>query len=288
MLNTRHLIQTLHAAGADGNVIYVSVPITSGRLEIDLMVELGIRSPATLRSSFERLWLDRVVAPNSSRAKELADTVRSADWTDGRIVVDPSRLNIEGWDQDDYNSFWIDLMTSSVDLVVAAPGWEFSRGARGEISLAMKLGIEVVNSSGQQISVEELKNTGDTVRHELLVKGWSASAIDSVAPPLEPTRIQGPPSSAQSQVFNWLGEERRRQVKKFGAQADDRHTVEEGLRPEGWWSTRLASYLEQAREKDLQTEAGRLALAKFTATACALLESTFRSYGPLRSHGKND
>jgi hypothetical protein len=74
-------------------------------------------------------------------------------------------------------------------------------------------------------------------------------------------------------------------VRQFGSEQDDRRLIEGGLDPSGWWSTRLDTYLDRARAADLSDEPTRVELAKFVATAVALLESAIRVYGPVPRPG---
>ncbi len=285
MLSDEHLVQAMVAAGVSGrNVVYVSVPITSGVREVELMKKLGLRSAVEARQADPALWEREVFDANERDALASATRVREATWLPkGFIVVDPSRMSISGWDQDDYNRFWVRLMFEHVRYLVATPGWEYSRGARTEVGYALTFPedqLQVVDQDGRRAEHEHLVTQAEHARASIRELGWSATEVDRYLPPLAQQRPDLVPS-AQSQTFEWLIAERRFQVRQFGSEHDDRHLREGGLDPSAWWSTQLARYLARVRTGDLSDVGTRTELAKFAATAVALVESAIRVYGPI-------
>jgi hypothetical protein len=284
VLTADHLLQALKAGGVTGrNVIYVSVPITSGLREVELLVASGMRSAEQLRRTRADAWMAEVKRPNEAEAVCHVAGVRSAHWAGGSVVVDPSRIEVKGWEQDDYNRFWIRLMQEHVRCVVAIPGWQYSRGARAELGFALALaghGVEVVDVAGQLVPAAAARAGAEEAEAHLSALGWSPVEVRAYLPAF----VEAEPrlaASAQSEVFEWLIGERERQVHQFGAAADNEHLVRDALRSDGWWVTQLARYLERARELGLDDERGRLELAKFTATALGALESAVRLFGPI-------
>ena len=202
MLQAEHLMQALEAAGADHNVIYVSVPITSGRREVALFDEIGVRDTDHVRREHNERWLAEVVGANEDEARADAARVRQSPWAVGSIVVDPSRMKVEGWAQDDYNGFWVELMRRHVRRVVATPGWAFSRGARTEVALALSLSLPVVGVEGEQHSPGDLIEEVRAARAELRGAGWSPAEVDLYLQPLSIN--SGPdlrPSAAERSVL---------------------------------------------------------------------------------------
>jgi hypothetical protein len=281
VLNPHHLIQALQAAGADHNVAYLSVPVTSGPREVDLLNELGLTSPQELRSVYGERWRHEVVQPNEQDAATLANTIRRASWARGKVLVDPSRIHIDGWDQDDYNAFWISLMTEHAIVLVASSGWTFSRGARGEVGYALALNLEVVDVDGRSLDVDTLMVEAERARQRLRESGWPQNDVERYLPPVNITDRPCLQPSAQSEVFYWLGQERHRQIELFGADEDDANTRATGLDCDGWWSKQLRRYWREAKDVGLDTARGRLLLARYVATGCGLLESVVRVHGPL-------
>ena len=281
MLTNRHLLQAFEAAGAAAGTIYLSVPITSGRREIAILQELGIGS-REFRSKYPDRWRDEVIRPNEGEALMFADKVR-ADAA-GLLVVDPSRMTVTGWDQDDYNGFWVRLLERYAVQVAAAPGWEFSKGARGEVGAAVALGLPVVDIDGRTLARADLEAADRRARTALIQDGWAEKEVDAYLTAMnyvDPPRLQVSPAS---RVFEWLVEERAYQVHKFGTALDDEHT-RNGLGDEGWWWRQLMNYYHRAGVLGCDAPVGRQALAKFVATACGLLESVVRVYGPLPPAG---
>ncbi len=289
MLNDEHLLQAMTAAGVDGrNVVYMSVPITSGRREVALMDELGLRSPARLREEHVERWRHDVLGPNEQDAVAWSSATRRAAWLPAQfIVVDPSRINVKGWDQDDYNRFWVRLMADHVRYLVASPGWAFSRGARTEVGYALTFPadeLEVVDLEGVPCEPAAVLAAAGRARDALVEAGWSCAEADAYLPPLHVGRPELSPS-AQSQTFDWLIRERRFQVRQFGSTQDDERLEAGGIDPGSPWSEHLERYLVAARAAPLSDDAARLELAKFTATAVGLMESAIRVHGPVPRPG---
>lgn len=277
MLTSEHLLQAFDAAGARGRLVYLSVPITSGRREIAILRRLGLAQEQFRRRHPDR-WRSEVIEPNEEAALEHAERLRHA--LGNPLVVDPSRMVVAGWEQDDYNTFWTRLLAHYAVRLVAAPDWEYSRGARGEVAHAIALGLPVVDAEGATMKRADVDQLDSDARRKLLSDGWSVAAIGDYLPALDfsvPAKVE---TGAANQAFDWLVRERSYQVRKFGTDLDDKHTIE-GLTEDGWWWRQLTSYYHRSKVLTLDTPVGRQALAKFVATACGLLESVVRTHGPL-------
>jgi hypothetical protein len=292
MLIRDDLLQVIEALGGAESLTYVSVPITSGRREFDLMERLGARTPAAARALDLDAWRDQVKAANERAAAQHVAAVRHRLPTD--LVLNPAVLSKSGWEQDDYNGLWIDVIERYAKRVIATPEWAWSRGARIEIGAALFLGRGVESVDGQSRSLADLVAEVRACSDELEGRGWSTDEIDAILPPFAVDRPALAPGPA-SQAFEWLAGERRYQVEKFGTELDDEHT-RQGLGDETWWRQQLLNYLHRAHVLGLELPVGRQAAAKFTATACGLLESLIRVHGPLpppgvpsgELHGRDD
>lgn len=168
--------------------------------------------------------------------------------------------------------------------LIAVPGWEFSRGARGEVGFAMKLGCPVAEPDGVELSRFQLEAIDASAREKLAADGWSQEQIEAYLPAVGYDATPVVELSPASQTFDWLVRERAYQVRKFGTELDDGHT-REGLGEDGWWWRQVTTYFHRSRVLTLDTVVGRQALAKFTATACGLLESAIRVHGRLPQAG---
>ena len=282
------LLEAYESVGAHEGVVYVSVPITSGRREFELMRELGC-TRSELHSTHRQRWLEEVIRPNEETADIMTSQARAT--FPGRVVVDPSRVHVSTWSADEYDRLWTTLIETYAKVLVVTPGWAFSRGAWVEVNLALRLGIEVRDPWGRELGVGDLKAIVEEAERDLDAMGWDEAARRVLLPafgagPLAapPEPAEPDPAAAAADVFAWLVAERRYQLHKFGTALDDEHT-RAGLATDGWWWQQLTNYFHRAGVLSLDTVLGRQALAKFVATACGLLESAVRVYGPLPPPG---
>jgi hypothetical protein len=288
------LLEAFEAAGADDGLVYVSVPITSGPRELRLMAELRC-TREELRSTHKDKWLSQVVGPNEGEAVSYAARIRAL--FPQQVVVEPARLHVSGWSQMDYGGFWEALIRKYALRLVATPHWAYSSGCRQEIEAALQIGLPILDVRGEVLTPEALAGADLEARRSAIELGFSAEEVDRYLPPIsigevsglnheqaERERREAIVNRASSEAFMWLRGERALQLNEFGPDRDDAHTLE-GLGPDGWWARQLTKYMERARELGLETEPGRQALAKFVATAIALLESSVRLYGWLPAPG---
>lgn len=290
------LLESFQAAGADDGLVYVSVPITSGPREFRLIAELEC-TREQLRSDHREQWLAKVVRPNEQEAVTYAARVRAL--FPQQLVVEPARLHVSQWTQTDYGNFWETLIRDFALRLIATPDWAFSSGSRQEIEVAYEIGLPILDIRGHPMSSEDLAEADNAAVRALRDLTISEDEVRRYLPPLsfKSARSESPSDDprgsardeaavnrASSEVFSWLRGERALQLKEFGPERDDKHTLE-GLGDESWWSSQLQYYLERARELGIETPGGREALAKFVATAIALLESSVRLYGWLPMPG---
>ena len=279
MITNEHLLQAFAAAGANNGVMYVSTPITSGKrlFEVSISHKLPVNDLAVVHSD---VWTQEVLIPNIEFARSVAENLRRN--FPGTTVVDPTQIEVKGWQQFDYNAFWINLISRFPTTIIATPGWEFSKGARYEIAHALATAIRILDIDGEEISQSEVDQLTFKANRFLQEMGFDIHDINLLLPPLADQPVQS--MTAASQTFEWLVHERQYQVRKFGTDQDDEHTAE-GLGDDNWWWQQLNNYYHRAKVLGLETQVGRQALAKFTATSCGLLESVIRVYGPLPHPG---
>lgn len=296
------LLESFQAAGADDGLVYVSVPITSGPREFRLIAKLEC-TREQLRSDHRERWLAEVVRPNEQEAVTYAARVRAM--FPQQLVVEPAKLHVSQWTQTDYGNFWETLIREFALRLIATPDWAFSSGSRQEIEVAHEIGLPILDIRGRPMSAEDLAEADraavlalrdltiseDEVRRYLPPLSFTStpreSPSDASTPSNDPSgsaRDEAAVNRASSEVFSWLRGERALQLKEFGPERDDKHTLE-GLGDESWWSSQLEHHFGRARELGVETPAGREALAKFVATAIALLESSVRLYGWLPTPG---
>lgn len=279
-------LQAFRAAGAEAGLSYLSVPITTGRRELELLLEFRCR-PDDLRTKHRERWLADVVRPNEADAEVLAEKVRTL--LPQVLVVNPAHLHNPDWSQQEYARFWDNLVSTYATRLIAAPGWEFSRGARAEVRLALRLGLPILDLEGRALHAEDIGQLDKSAAAWMERAGFTQRDIEDYLEDIELGSDVVPAEDASSnlaasEVFAWLRAERSYQVAKFGIEADDAHTLQ-GIGEGSWWSQQLTNYYHRAGVVGFETPVGRQAIAKFVATGCGLLESVVRLHGHLPTAG---
>ena len=279
MITNENLLQAFSAAGAEDGIIYLSTSITSGFRLFEVSQIQGT-SPESLQSRYPEIWKKLVFDANLEEARNLATDLRRNN--PGKIVIDPSMIEVKGWEQFDYNSFWVSLISAFPTVLVVAPNWEYSRGARYEVAHAFASHVTVLDHKGNELSESGAQGLSNEATKRLTLMGIRESEVLRYLPPLVNPIVQT--MTEASQCFEWLVREREYQIKKFGTALDDEHT-KQGLGEDGWWWQQLTNYFHRSRILGLDTPVGRQAIAKFTATSCGLLESVIRVHGPIPRPG---
>ncbi|PRY39340.1 hypothetical protein LY71_1219 [Geodermatophilus tzadiensis] len=170
----------------DGNAVYVSAPITTGR-------DFATWYPAQADQGTPAYWArlrKEIIAPNLERARPLVRRCR-ARWAD-RPVVDPTMLaDIAGWHQPDYHRFWTRLVEQHAGTVVFSEGWQFSTGCALEFVAAQRVGAELLEHTLAPLSVED----GERLLHDAIAAldaaGCDSSALGAAARELSPAPAGG-------------------------------------------------------------------------------------------------
>ena len=126
-------------------VVYLSGPITSGPRHLERLIS---RSRAASIKS-------QVTKENCANLREEAQRLRRER---GETVVEPSTLDVSGWSQPDYISFWGSFIERYAKLVLFMPGWEYSVGCTSEFLRAHEHGVRTETVSGAAISSQEAIN----------------------------------------------------------------------------------------------------------------------------------
>jgi hypothetical protein len=212
-----------------------------------------------------------------------------------QLALNPARLAVQAWSQDEYNDFWHKLIERFATHLVATPGWALSKGARMEVDLAIGLDVPVIDLAGAVLTADDLLTDDEKARTRLVDTGWTDDDIAEYLPPLTmlvrsasghdaPEQGVRRPDPAAA-AFSWLLQERSYQVKKFGTELDDKHTRAGVVGEDTWWWQQLMNYWHRTGVLGLDTPVGRQAIAKFVATGCGLLESVIRVHGDLPEPG---
>ncbi len=131
-----------------GNTTYVAVPITGG----PRFVTWYAKHAAPLKhdaSKYSQALLDNVIQPNSNDAKRhISELVRRESCS----VIDPSRLVVSGWSQDDYRHFWSRVIEQFATRAVFLDGWNLSSGCVYEFFVVTTLGLPAFDAGLERLS----------------------------------------------------------------------------------------------------------------------------------------
>jgi hypothetical protein len=134
------------------NVVYISLPITTGKRfwdwHADLEAILEISDCAYLREHQKH-----VVAPNRQNVQRIMKVIEKKV---GRDIISPTLLeDLPGWTQDDYRTLWARVLKECVNMVVFAEGWEYSNGCAYEFLIATQAGIRRVNEHLRPLRLDQ-------------------------------------------------------------------------------------------------------------------------------------
>jgi hypothetical protein len=165
------VLQGLRSCGVT-HATYVACPISSGWRELALMRSLGVFDRDVLRSNYAARWETEVLRHNVADARASVSMLRK------RVagpVIDPSSFVVPGYSQADYDRLCGRILREHVAVVVAADGWEFSRGSRLELVTANRAGLPVHDATGTTLTVGEIVATADEAMR--VVAEWGVDAI---------------------------------------------------------------------------------------------------------------
>ncbi|WP_018681496.1 DUF4406 domain-containing protein [Actinokineospora enzanensis] len=177
------------------DAIYLACPISSGRREVDLMLGLGVFDREHLRTTHVTRWRDEVLEPNKAAAAEAVDRTRRRH--PGRPVINPVEFELDGLSQAHYDALCEQVIRDHVGAVTLAAGWEYSRGARLEVELALDLGLPITDVSGDELTGDHLVRELARVSEALIVLGVPADHAHRLYPVPEP---DGSPSAGRDRV----------------------------------------------------------------------------------------
>jgi hypothetical protein len=266
----------------------VTVPITSGIRQFNLMAKLGCRSSAELRKKHRDRWLAEVKRPNEQEAD--AYTLMVQILRPDSLVLNPAEIEVEGWTQDQYNDMWDQVLAQFCHSLVVTPDWVFSRGARLEVQRMLSLGRSVTDIFGKTLTKSSFEQIEQQAHRQLKDMGFDDDQIAEYLPSITFPEggIYQPPlvgDSAFDNVVTWVIRERfwQNKVAEF---PDRKRTIEHGTSNEmGAWHVKLEKYFERSRAAGLKSDEGGTNLLVFLTLAIAMLENVTTLYGPLPEPG---
>ena len=146
----RPILSQLQLGRGCRKIIYVAVPVTSGRRLWKIAAERHLSDISRVRKAFPKEFQNLVLRTNYRDAARLATRVRKR--YPGNVVINPSLVSVRTWSQEQYRRAWKIFISRYAKIVVASTGWPFSYGCVDEVTHALDQGIPVFDAAGEPIS----------------------------------------------------------------------------------------------------------------------------------------
>lgn len=156
----------------DEKATYIATPITGGRRfyawrRDELHAELR---PGD--SQYEELLRHNVVRPNLAAVQRRIVLLRE------RIegpVIDPSIVDVPGWSQHDYRTFWGSVIVQFARAVVLLDEWQFSKGCTHEWDVAARRGLPIYDQQMRPLPLADALAILRGAVQEIAAQGVDAS-----------------------------------------------------------------------------------------------------------------
>ncbi len=137
-----------------GNVIYVSAPITSGKLYYELLEKHNVKSMDDLLKNDSKFLVKNIIKPNVETGTNLSDRIAKQTNTP---VVSPCvfEARTQEWKENDYMYLWFRVMEEKAKKIVMADDWEYSNGASREFVRAMEMQFGFIKPGNTLINLPE-------------------------------------------------------------------------------------------------------------------------------------
>lgn len=286
---TKAIVDALLCVGSDKRgTIYVTVPITTGLREFQLMRELKC-DRQVLRERHRDRWIAEVKVPNEADAEAYSLMVQLQN--PDKLVLNPAALQVDGWSQQQYSSMWDLVLAQFCHKLVVTPDWAFSVGARHEVQQMLNYGREVTDMFGNRLTSDSIDEADKFATEQLFEMGWTKDEVSSVLPQLKfpPFPIVGSEPKSDRGDFDdavkWVIEERAWQ-NRDPIFKDRERTERDGPKAEkGLWDAKLRKYFEMAREHGPKSEEGRTHILTYVSLAVAMMEQVSSVFGPFPEPG---
>lgn len=158
------------------HLAYVSMPITTGKLLYDKLIEGGVKSADEFKQKFgKEAFFNEVVKKNIDDGVKFADEQAKRE---NLLLIAPSVFNATPWkwSQDAYMVFWYRVILELAGKHMLMPGWEYSTGGTQEVLFALLMQWGIINP-GENIADAfsdgfAVKNYVATERNEEEKKEW--------------------------------------------------------------------------------------------------------------------
>lgn len=137
-------LENMLGCAVDGrNADYVSTPITTGPRFMQWYRAEGYELDQK-GDAYRQSHQEKVIDQNSLHARQFVERLRS----EGKIVIEPTSLQIGHWTQSDYRYLWGKVIQRYARRVWLLDGWQYSSGCVFEFYVAVRDGIETVSERG--------------------------------------------------------------------------------------------------------------------------------------------
>jgi hypothetical protein len=134
----------------ENEATYISIPITTGLRFLDWYKMEGKNIVSS--EEYHALHYKQVIEQNISASADFVEHVRN---TRGNAVIEPTKLVVKDWTQNDYHNFWIRIINRFIKEAFFMTGWHLSKGCTLEFLTAKRKGIPVYDVDSRPISTDE-------------------------------------------------------------------------------------------------------------------------------------
>lgn len=146
-IKINHLLQVYKTVIIDRNAIYISTPMTSGLLYMKAFAKLQEDEKERGLTTESRSYLFN---KNCQHARSVASMTRLHFPTS--VVIDPTEIEIDGWEQNDYLVFWRQVIIDNVRIIRFVKDWHYSNGCAYEFLVGVETNKAMIDEDENVIS----------------------------------------------------------------------------------------------------------------------------------------
>ena len=148
--NLQEFLSVFDCIAGANQATYISIPITTGFQFLDWYKTEGRQiKPGEL---YDELHYKKVIEVNIRASAAFIAHIRQQK---KGLVIEPTKLTVLGWGQNDYHNFWVAVINRFIKDAWFADGWHLSKGCTLEFLTAKQKGIPVYDMQGREISTEQ-------------------------------------------------------------------------------------------------------------------------------------
>ncbi|CAI3206534.1 hypothetical protein [Clostridium neonatale] len=139
----------------NGNeIIYVSTPINTGEKFLRWYKSTGKKLLKENDEKYNNEKVKNVIEPNIAYARKYVNYLRNSS---NKVVIDPTTFESKTlkWSQDDFYSFWANVIKQLANEVIFLDGWEYSIGCCYELLAALENNINVYSEDKNSLTIEK-------------------------------------------------------------------------------------------------------------------------------------